>query len=194
MTIGRPRQFDENESLNQVMMHFWQYGYASTSMSDLTSCTGLSKSSLYNSFGNKSTLFVKSLSRFKRNLVVELEEKLLQSKSSLQFIRETLDMVVAEADQSNRMGCMLVNTANELAGRDPTIANEVSTGFAELREVFTNALRIAQGTGEISDEIHVEALADFILTGIVGLRTMAKSGADRHRLEQVAKRITNFLN
>lgn len=194
MTIGRPRQFDESVSLDKAMTHFWQCGYSSTSMNDLMDCTGLSKSSLYNSFGNKSALFIKCLSRFKFNLVTVLEEQLSQSQSGLQFIRDVFYMVIAEADNSQRMGCMLVNTANELAGRDANIANEVTRGFSELQRIIAKALKTAKQAHEVSDEMDVESTADFILTSIVGLRTMVKSGVNYTRLKQIADRTLDALN
>ena len=194
MTIGRPRQFDENQSLEQAMLYFWQYGFKSTSMDDLVRCTGLSKSSLYNSFGNKSTLFIKCLARFKRNLLRQLEDQLSESLSGLQFIRDVMDMVIAEADKPQRMGCMLVNTANELADRDANIAREVTLGLCELRSVFANALKMAKHRHEISDDIDTDGMADFILAGVVGLRTMVKAGVDHERLQQIANRIANALD
>lgn len=194
MTIGRPRQFDEDQSLDQAMLQFWQHGYASTSMRDLTDSTGLSKSSLYNSFGNKSALFSSCLARFKSKLINDLEQQLSDAESGLQFIRDLLEEIVSEADNPQRYGCFLVNTASELAGQDRLIAQKVDSGFLEIRNVLASALTKAQRTHEISSEIDNDLMADHILSVIIGLRTMVKSGVTKHRLQNVINRMMQSLS
>lgn len=193
MAVGRPRQFDEDKSLNAAMLQFWRHGYASTSMQDLLNATGLSKSSLYQSFGNKSTLFSSCLDRYHQELIAELEQQLARSPSGLQFIKNLLDTVISEAKAPQRNGCLLVNTANELAGLDSEIAEAVERGFSKIRSVIAHALTKAQQAHEISAEIDVETMADFIVSGISGLRTMVKSGASQERLKRVSDMLLNSL-
>jgi AcrR family transcriptional regulator len=57
MNRGRPRIFDPDLVLENAMQLFWSKGYEATSLQDLLATTGLSKSSLYESFGNKQRLF-----------------------------------------------------------------------------------------------------------------------------------------
>ena len=60
-SVGRPREFDEDAVLTAAMDAFWRQGYEATSLSDLCACTGLHKGSLYQAFGGKHELFMKSL-------------------------------------------------------------------------------------------------------------------------------------
>ena len=186
MAIGRPRQFDEDKSLNAAMLQFWKYGYASTSMQDLLGATHLSKSSLYQSFGNKSKLFSSCLDRYQQQLIADLEQQLSTSPSGMPFIENLLDRVISEVASSQRKGCLLVNTANELAGLDREIAKAVERGFSKIRNVIARALIKAQQSHEISKEMDVETMADFLVSGISGLRTMVKSGASHERLKCVS--------
>lgn len=193
MALGRPRQFDQDKSLNAAMLQFWRHGYASTSMQALLECTGLSKSSLYQSFGNKSMLFFSCLVRYQDRLIVDLEQQLSSNPSGLQFIGDLLDTVIAEAGSPHRKGCLLVNTANELAGLDPQVAKVVDQGFGKIRKVIVCALKKAQHNGEIATEIDLDPMSDFIVSGISGLRTMVKSGASQDRLKRVAEMLLNTL-
>jgi AcrR family transcriptional regulator len=193
MAIGRPRQFDENKSLNSAMLHFWQHGYMSTSMQDLLDCTGMSKSSLYQSFGNKSKLFSTCLTRYQGDLIAELEQQLACTDSGLAFIQNLLDAVIAEAAAPQRKGCLLVNTANELAGNDPEVSRAIERGFARIRKVIVQALQKAQRNQEVSVDMNTELMADFIVSGISGLRTMVKSGASHSRLKAVSKILLTSL-
>ena len=47
---GRPREFDANGARDIAMHLFWSQGYDATSLSDLLSAMGLSKSSFYQTF------------------------------------------------------------------------------------------------------------------------------------------------
>lgn len=193
MAIGRPRQFDEDKSLDAAMVQFWRHGYASTSMQDLLNTTGLSKSSLYQSFGNKSHLFSSCLDRYQQQLINDLDQQLASSPSGKQFIKNLLDAVISEATAQHRNGCLLVNTANELAGFDAEIAKAVERGFGKIRSVIARALLKAQQANEIAADIDTETMADFIVSGISGLRTMVKSGASQDRLKRVSKMLLNSL-
>ena len=50
--MGKQRQFDENKVLSLIAEHFWEHGYAATKVDQLAALTGVTKSSLYNAFGN----------------------------------------------------------------------------------------------------------------------------------------------
>ena len=58
---GRPRSFDTDDVLARVRDTFWKYGYAGTSMDQLSAATGLHKPSLYGAFGDKKALYLAAL-------------------------------------------------------------------------------------------------------------------------------------
>ena len=55
--MARSREFDDAEAVSAARDLFWERGYASTSLAQLQAATGLSKSSLYETFGSKRALF-----------------------------------------------------------------------------------------------------------------------------------------
>ena len=59
--MGRSREFDENVVLQKAMELFWEQGYEKTSLSDLVEHMGIHRRSLYDTFGDKHTLFLKTL-------------------------------------------------------------------------------------------------------------------------------------
>jgi AcrR family transcriptional regulator len=61
---GRPRGFNQDTVLTQVMDLFWRRAYAQVSVPDLSTCTGLSTSSIYNAFGSKHLLYLAALDRY----------------------------------------------------------------------------------------------------------------------------------
>src|SRR6187200_1991802 len=57
--MPRPREFEPDTVLNQVMLRFWWQGYRATSIEDLVRATGVKPGSLYSAFpGGKRALFL----------------------------------------------------------------------------------------------------------------------------------------
>ena len=62
--MGRPREFDLDQALDQALEVFWRNGYEGASIADLTAAMGINPPSLYAAFGNKAGLFRKALDRY----------------------------------------------------------------------------------------------------------------------------------
>ncbi|WP_189960211.1 TetR/AcrR family transcriptional regulator, partial [Streptomyces alanosinicus] len=58
------KQFDMDTVLDAAMIQFWRSGYADTSLDDLSRATGLNRSSIYSSLGDKDALFLRCLDRY----------------------------------------------------------------------------------------------------------------------------------
>src|SRR3954470_2591512 len=61
---GRPRSFDEDQVLDQIMFLFWQKGYEATGLVDLEQATGLGRQSLYGAFGDKRAFFLRVVEHY----------------------------------------------------------------------------------------------------------------------------------
>ncbi|HNX58500.1 MAG TPA: helix-turn-helix domain-containing protein, partial [Spirochaetota bacterium] len=64
--MARPREFDKDEALYNAMLMFWKKGYDGTSIPDLLDATGISRSSLYETFTDKQTLFLEAMNRYRQ--------------------------------------------------------------------------------------------------------------------------------
>ena len=62
--MGRPRAFDEVATLDAIKDTCWELGYEAASIDDHTKRTGLSRSSLYATYGSKDELFTRALERY----------------------------------------------------------------------------------------------------------------------------------
>lgn len=182
MTSGRPREFDIDRALEAATQQFWTVGYEATSLQDLLKTMCLSKSSLYQTFGNKHDLFVSCLAHYQQTMVDELNTQLDNSISPKQFLSDFLEGVISEAKAKGiRKGCFLVNTANELCQRDAGVAKAVSCGTRNLAEVFHRAIEQGKNQKEINTNMSTESLVDYLMTSVSGLRTMIKAGANRRK-------------
>lgn len=194
MTYGRPREFDIDRALEAATQQFWAVGYEATSLQDLLKSMSLSKSSLYQTFGNKHELFIRCLEHYQQSMVDKLKEELENSSSVKQFVSEFLEEVIAESNnRSGRKGCFLVNTANELSQRDADIGRVVTDGTSNVAKVFQQAIELGITKKEISAKPPVEHLVGYLMTTISGLRTMIKAGAEQNTLKPVVDLIIKSL-
>ncbi len=185
MNAGRPREFKTEQVIEAAMQQFWRAGYEATSLQDLLEVMHLSKSSLYQTFGSKHELFLRSIDFYQQSLVDEIYKSLSNSRTSKAFLKQLLENVIAEAASNKKKGCLLVNTVNELSHRDKTVSKAVLIAFRNVANVIRLAIEQGKKEGTIKTAVSTETLVDYIITNISGLRTMAKSGADKSRLASV---------
>ena len=143
--MARPREFDEDAVLNAAMNCFWERGYEATSVRDLAAKMGITGPSLYNAFGDKHSLFRKVLERFAQHFmrarIARLESTLPPKKSVQAFITEIVEHSI---DDRDRRGCLLVNSALEIAPHDPEIGVEIANRLDEIEAFFRRAITAAQ--------------------------------------------------
>src|SRR5215470_6493052 len=121
--MARPRQFDPDEVIDRSMREFWERGYRDTSVDDLVEVTGVQPGSLYNAFpGGKRGLFLKALDRYSKLVVPEKLGALEDVGAGLAELRAYFDGLVDDLiTPEGRMGCLMVNTAVELAAENSEI-------------------------------------------------------------------------
>lgn len=183
---GRPLEFDPDTALEAAMQVFWRNGYENTSMQDLLDAMKLSKSSLYQAFGGKQALFERCIARYGDEMVGALREALQTSPSGLAFIRQFLESVLDEArGVCEARGCLVLNTANEFARRNPRIAEAVAHGLNRFHGVLMAAVERAQDEGDIPPERNASMLATYLVSSMSGLKTLSKAGADEQTLKGI---------
>ncbi|MBC2731271.1 MULTISPECIES: TetR/AcrR family transcriptional regulator [unclassified Thiobacillus] len=183
---GRPLEFDPDAALDAAMQVFWRNGYENTSMQDLLEVMQISKSSLYQAFGGKQALFERCMTHYGDEMIGSLREALQASPSGLGFIRQFLESVLDEArGVCEARGCLVLNTANEFARRNPQIAKAVSQGLNRFHEVLLAAVERAQQEGEIPPERNASMLATYLVSSMSGLKTLSKAGVGEDTLRGI---------
>ena len=185
--MARPREFDANNALESAMDVFWAKGYEATSLDDLCEATGLSRSSLYGTFGDKRALLLRSLERYSERgsarFAATLEAAPSLREGVAKLLREFIDQIVAGP---GRRGCFIGNCAAELARDDRDAMARVRASLARTEKIFCAALVRAQARGEIASDADVDALARFLTSSFQGLRLVGKARPERAALEDIA--------
>ena len=183
--MGRSKEFEESEALQKAMELFWQQGYEKTSMSDLVEHMGVHRGSLYDTFGDKHTLFLKTLDCFGELLGARLKSETSRAETAKQAIRFIFDLMI-EGDGGIHRGCLYVNSAAELALRDMDVNEKTEEAFIRTEHLLADLIRKGQQSGEFSCDYDAEVLAESLHTTLVGIRVLARTSASKEKLYRIA--------
>jgi TetR/AcrR family transcriptional repressor of nem operon len=185
--MARPREFDRDQVVDRAVDVFWRKGFEATSIRDLVEATGLNRGSLYNTFGDKAGLFEAALERYMAGAPSHHVVAAADSGPPRQVIGEFFARLVElGASDTEHRGCLMTNTAAELAARDKRVAAQVTEAMQGLEEALFRLIERGQETGEIAPWRDPRSLARFLVASAQGLRITAKLNRDRAALEAIA--------
>jgi AcrR family transcriptional regulator len=147
--VARSREFDDHTAVTAARDVFWERGYASTSLAQLQAATGLSKSSLYETYGSKRALFTRAMENYLDQVIAPrlapLEAPGAGKADLVQYFSELAAFFAAAPRQIARRGCLLLNTAMDLNDLDEDAA-ELVRGYRErVRSAFLKIATTAVG-------------------------------------------------
>jgi len=183
--MGRPRTFDEAETLDAIGDHFRSFGYAGTSLDDIIGTTGLSKGSLYAAFGSKHEMFVRAFSDYCARLA-EHTAAMLAGDDATAFDRLERYVYRLARDFQDPRGCLLAKATAELVGRDADIDRIISNAFAVLEKQLVACIGQAQRHGTIPATAEPRRLGLVLLASLRGMESLARGGASRATLKALA--------
>jgi TetR/AcrR family transcriptional repressor of nem operon len=157
------------------MQCFWQHGYEATSVRDLAENMQLTSASVYNTFGDKSTLYRRALEHY---IDISISDRIsrLQSREPLEAIEGFFaEMIARSLKDPERKGCMLVNAAMEMAPRDPDLGDLVAGILKQLETFFRRCVQRGQQDGSITLAQPAVDLARMLLGVQMGVRVLARS-------------------
>ncbi len=191
--MARSKEFDEQVVLRKAMDVFWAQGYEKTSMQDLVDRMGIHRRSIYDTFGDKHSLFVAALAEYERFITNEMEHIIGRSPSVKQAIQDVF-LFILESAMDNPKGCLSVNTAVELSLLDTKIDEIVSDMFRKTEVMLQHLIEKGQSTGEVSSSIHAKQTASFLHNNLVGLRVLVKTDYDQEELESIINLAVRVLD
>ncbi|WP_379127119.1 TetR/AcrR family transcriptional regulator [Paenibacillus sp. sgz500958] len=193
--MARHKEFDQEEALDNALDLFWTKGFERTSIQDLCTHLGIHRGSLYDTFGDKHSLFLACLDRFQHNSEEQYYSILEEEGSAKELLTRFFDRVIdnSMSNATLRRGCFMTNTAVEVGINDPVVAGRVESYSIQVETRFYNFLLRAQKKGEIKSKHSLRELARFLATTKQGLHVMAKTAHDRSVLADVSKVVLAVL-
>jgi TetR/AcrR family transcriptional repressor of nem operon len=180
--MGRSKEFDDSQALEAALRVFWRKGYEGTSIQDLVDATGVNRASLYETFGNKHDLFMKSIGRFSAEQSVD--RATVGFPPGIARIRAALRWA-ADQTATDVRGCMIVNAIVELGAEDHEMRSLGRSAREHLESFFARSLADAESRGEVRPGRDRTALARLLTNTVFGLRVTAKTQPDQQIIRSI---------
>jgi len=179
---GRPRAFDEEQVLSAALEVFWRQGYEATSLDDLTSAMGLSRSSFYGTFGSKQAVLTAALKAYSDANLARLKEIATEGGN------DTLDAMLAALTglETGQKGCLLVNCITELAPHQEDVAALGRRHLEQIESILAGALSPDNPEAALDKARALSALT-------IGTLAMRKSGIEPEKIVSSLKEARALL-
>ncbi|MEM8609926.1 MAG: TetR/AcrR family transcriptional regulator [Myxococcota bacterium] len=178
--MARPKEFDPEVALEKATALFWAKGYFDTSIRDLVDETGVNYYGLYSTFEDKRGLFLQALDLYQNSVTRTALRELRGSGSLTTRVRRVLEVLLAEMQtESGSRGCLMANTAVELAPHDAEVAERVQQHLKLLRKEFRAALERGKADGDCALGLDVSALAEHLATTAYTLGMLKRAGCSQ---------------
>ncbi|MDR3796620.1 MAG: TetR family transcriptional regulator C-terminal domain-containing protein [Terracidiphilus sp.] len=168
------------------MKVFWRLGYERTSLEILLREMRISKQSLYDTFGDKRSLYIRAMHSYRKSANNSLRAVFADEKPVRDGFVKIFDAMIQESKEHHRQGCLLLSANLSRDLNDPEITRFLRANQREVERIFEDALRRAKRRKEIARDKSPAALAKFFVATIQGMRALARLNHDRKELEFIS--------
>ena len=187
------KRFEPAVALDRAVRVFWERGFEGASYSELTSATGLNKSSLYNAFGDKQALYIKCLKRFNETVGAP-EMAILDRPDFADAIAGCFEAMVRRMnDGTSPRGCLMTMAALELGGTDGAIGMIIRANLQQWATALRARCDRAARDGELPPDTDTEALASLFLAVMRGLPALNRGLGDLSASALAVKALLQML-
>jgi AcrR family transcriptional regulator len=193
---GRPRAYDPQVALQRATDSFWRNGYSGTSLDEICAAVGMNRPSLYAAFGDKHTLYLKTLEHYWQLSLAAMHEALADHDRPLhEALMRAYDaqLSIYFSGEGPPRGCFAIGTATTEAVEDPEIRSALAKGLRELDAGLEARLRTACERGELRDGADPAALAVLASATLHTIAIRARTGASRAELREIARKAVSVI-
>lgn len=171
--MARSCNFDREEKLVMAMELFWHQGYEATSVADLVSHLGINRFSLYNTYGDKLSLYRESL-KYYLDQYSQPKLKPLAENEGIDGLLIYIDRFVA-IQREQKYGCFLQNAILEKIVSDEVVKEQCDRLFDGMQAAFCQSLAYSKAHGELIEGVEPLKVSRFIMMQLQGIRVLGKA-------------------
>lgn len=165
--MARNKAFEPEERLEKAKGLFWQKGYNATSMQDLVETMGLNRGSIYDTYGDKHSLFLQCLRSYTEHIFEDYQQTAAEAKSPMKAIEKIIKKAAQRTIDEGKT-CMGVKSTFELASVDDEVHAILRDNTTNIVAVLKDLVKKAQKLGEINAKRDPAMLANFLVSNFTG--------------------------
>ncbi|CAH1672010.1 MULTISPECIES: TetR/AcrR family transcriptional regulator [unclassified Chelatococcus] len=185
------RQFDEEKLLAEAEGVFRAKGLEGTSMADLAVATGVQRGSLYNAYGDKEALFLRSFARYEARFLAAAEEALVIEDLRMALIAFLEAAIANMTVAPTGRGCLTTRAAVEARQAGGRVRDGLLRLMSELEARLRTALSRPGAAGRLKSSPQQAARLLVVFTR--GLAVMERLDVAPDTLRADARALVDLL-
>jgi TetR/AcrR family transcriptional repressor of nem operon len=181
----RPKSFDPDEALERAMELFWLHGYSGIGVAELLRHMGISRQSLYDTFGSKRDLFIQVIEHYRATQLTQALGLLDRPGPHLENVRAVIRFFEDLAGDDRCRGCLVANALVELGPHDGEVAALLGETLGLLEDGLRASLDKARAEGELPPGKSPVAVSRALTNAILGLAVSGKLPIRREVLADI---------
>jgi TetR/AcrR family transcriptional repressor of nem operon len=181
---GPEKQFNREEVLGRAMELFWNQGYAATGMTQLLKHMGIGRQSLYDTFGDKRSLYLAALERYFEFLSEQWGVVLDAPGSPLGNLKKLFRRIMEVAEDTGFCGCFIGNAMAESGDCDADVRRVLGRSLDRMEAMLAGVLKRAKEAGELSPRARPRDLAKLLVVTTQGSSLLSKLEPHRQHAEE----------
>lgn len=186
--------FDKIKVINQALDVFHSKGYNLTSMQDIVDATGLNRSSIYNTFGNKLDLYKACLLAYKQQSKKVLNNSITKSNCTISKLKSIFHLGISSDKEYLRKGCLFNSCTAEMANQEDSVKQILLANNTQMINLFSSIIKEGQQNGLINMNKTNREYSLYLLTSFQGLRISGVLMDDKKELENIVHTVLSILN
>jgi TetR/AcrR family transcriptional repressor of nem operon len=185
--MARPKEFENETALDKAIEVFSAHGYEGTSTDELLQVMGISRQSMYNTFGDKRRLYLEALQRYTAGSISDQIRALRSPASAIKGIEALMDFAVSRAVADPDPKCMGISAICEFGRSDAEVTTISEMAGKTLRSALERRIAEAKAAGDIGKGVTPQIAAQFFMATLVGIKVAARAGAAEKDLRGIAR-------
>lgn len=183
--MSRPKSFSESDVLERALDVFWQRGYQGVGLTELLNEMGIARQSLYDTFGNKRQLFIKTIEHYRNTRLASALALLERDGSPTQNVKDLVRFFEQLALDKRARGCLVANSLVEVGSQDSEIRELLAQTLGLLEKSISKALRRARRAGELPAGRSPRAIARALTNALIGMAVTGKLGQNKSTVQDI---------
>ncbi|MCA8957277.1 MAG: TetR/AcrR family transcriptional regulator [Planctomycetes bacterium] len=183
--MARPKTFDRSDVLTRAMEVFWDKGFEQTSIEDLVRTMGISRASLYDTFGSKDALMFEAMDCYVARMKQQFLDTLRQPGPARTVIEQVFLDFIESGFTGDSRGCLVAKSALMTGRTNREIMDRVCAFMSLVEDSFHELVARGQRSGELPSGGDPRAIARFLVNALQGLSITGCARAQPDTLRDV---------
>lgn len=184
--MSRSKEFDRYEVLREAIPVFAHHGYAGTSTGELLEAMGISRQSMYDTFGGKRNLYIQALKQHLHEVTRERIAILVSSQSPRVRLDTLLAHAIECALQQANGNCLNIGAICEFGCSDQEVGVASAAANEQLVAAVQACLREAAESGQLQKQVRPDEASHFVTANLCAIELVARGGGAHAHLQGIA--------